>query len=218
MAGITLWGAGTPRSFRPIWMAEELGLEYKHLPIGPRTGETQTPEYTEMNRKQKIPFMSDGDIRLSESLAICRYLLGAYPNGDVFLPETLKDKAKEDEWCCYIFGEMDESSLYVMRRHSDLADIYGGSKEVVQSAGQYLQRHLRVLEGHLNGREFLMDGGFSLPDLMLVSCLDWALFYGLELPEMLNHYRDRIAERPAYARAMQVNYAELFGGLNNGTA
>ncbi len=54
-----------------------------------------------------------------------------------------------------------------------------------------------------------MDGGFSLPDLMLVSCLDWALFYGLELPETLNHYRDRIAERPAYARAMQVNYAEL---------
>ena len=26
------------------------------------------------------------------------------------------------------FGEMDESSLYVMRRHSDLADIYGGEQ------------------------------------------------------------------------------------------
>ena len=218
MSDIKIWGAGTPRSFRPVWMAEELGVQYAHHPIGPRTGETRTSEYTKMNRKQKIPFLSDSSVRLSESLAICRYLAAAYPNDSVFLPSTLQDRAKEDEWCCYIFGEMDESSLYVMRRHSDLADEYGSSEEVVKSAGQYLQRHLKVLEQHLDGREYLMDQGFSLPDIMLVSCLDWALFYGLVLPSVLNNYRDRIAERPAYGKAMQVNYAEFFGGLSNGTA
>ena len=50
-------------------MAEELGIHYEHKPIGPRTGETQT-EYQQLNRKQKIPFMQDGDVKLSESLAI----------------------------------------------------------------------------------------------------------------------------------------------------
>ena len=42
---ITLWGAGTSRTLRPIWVAEELGVPYDLQPIGPRTGETQTAEY-----------------------------------------------------------------------------------------------------------------------------------------------------------------------------
>ena len=44
MTGIKIWGASTPRSLRPIWMAEELGLNYELMPIGPRTGETQTAD------------------------------------------------------------------------------------------------------------------------------------------------------------------------------
>ena len=43
---IEFWGAGTMRTFRPLWVAEELGLEYILHGIGPRTGETQTPHYT----------------------------------------------------------------------------------------------------------------------------------------------------------------------------
>ena len=218
MTSIKIWGAGTPRSMRPIWLAEELALDYELAPIGPRTGETRTPEYTRMNRKQKIPFLSDGNVQLSESLAICRYLLGAYPNGQVFLPESPEARAKEDEWCCYIFGELDETSLYVMRRHGDLADIYGASEEVVAAAAEYLKRHLNVLADHLEGREYLMPEGFSIPDLLLTTCLDWAIFYGVELPASIAAYRESIAQRPAYLKAMQINYPELFGGLNNGTA
>ena len=67
---LIFWGAGTARSIRPIWVAEELGLAYQLNPIGPRTGETKTPEYTRLNPKQKIPFCEDGDLKLSESLAI----------------------------------------------------------------------------------------------------------------------------------------------------
>ena len=71
---IKLWGAGTARTLRPIWMAEELEINYELFPIGPRTGETQTPEFTKINPKQKIPALQHGEFNLSESLAICRYL------------------------------------------------------------------------------------------------------------------------------------------------
>jgi len=218
MAAIKIWGAGTPRSLRPIWIAEELELEYELMPIGPRTGETQTPEYTRMNRKQKIPFLTDGSVRLSESVAICRYLLGAYANGNIYLPDSAEAKAKEDEWCCYIFGELDEASLYVIRRHRDLAEIYGASEQVVAAAEKYLRRHLDVMAEHLENQNYLMSQGFSLPDLLLTTCLDWALFYGVSLPDVVSAYRDRIAQRPAYEKAMQINYPNLFGELNNGTA
>lgn len=218
MTSIKLWGIGTPRSFRPIWLAEELNLEYELLPIGPRTGETQTAEYTRLNRKQKIPFLEDGEVRLSESLAICRYLLAKYGNGSVLVPDTPVSKAKEDEWCCYIYGELDETSLYVMRRHGELAEIYGASEQVVASCQSYLQRHLTVLDEHLSSHDYLMESMFSLPDLMLISCLDWAEFYGVDLPASIKRYQQRIASRPAYGKAMQINYAELLGGLASGAA
>ena len=67
---LELWGAGTARTLRPIWMAEELGLLYELYPIGPRTGETQTEDYTSLNPKQKIPLLRYGNFLLSESLSI----------------------------------------------------------------------------------------------------------------------------------------------------
>ena len=204
-----LWGATTSRTLRPIWVAEELGLDYRLEPIGPRTGETKTEQFTALSRKQKIPVLVDGDVRLSESVAICRYLIANNPHDAVWTPRTPVEAAREDEWVCYIYGELDETSLYVMRRHGDLADIYGGSQEVVQSAKAYAEFHLGVIARSLDGRESVMPDGFGLADVILVSCLDWALFYGVGVPEALCAYRDNIATRPAYQKAMQINFKQL---------
>ena len=46
---IKLWGSGTARTLRPIWMAEEMDINYELIPIGPRTGETQTHVFTKIN-------------------------------------------------------------------------------------------------------------------------------------------------------------------------
>lgn len=204
---IRLWGAGTVRTLRPIWVAEELGLDYELVPIGPRTGETRTREFSALNPKQKIPLLADGDLRLSESVAICRYLIGTYPGDGIWRPGTPVEAAREDEWCCYVYGELDETSLYVIRRHRDLAHLYGEAPEAVRSAGEYLQRHLRVIESHLGGREWLVGPAFGLADLLLNTCLEWARHYGLDLPPAVDDYRERIIRRPAYARACAANRA-----------
>ena len=128
---IEIWGAGTMRTLRPLWVLEELGLAYQLAPIGPRTGETQTQEYTELNPKQKIPFLKDGSVKLSESVAISRYLIERYGHEEsLSIPATIEARAKEDEWVCYVYGELDETSLYVMRRHRDLHTIYGALQKM----------------------------------------------------------------------------------------
>ena len=96
---LKLWGAGTARTLRPIWMAEELEIDYELIPIGPRTGETQTKEFTSLNPKQKIPTMQHKDLNLSESLAICRYLQRNFKSKNIFLPNDEVSIAKEEEWC-----------------------------------------------------------------------------------------------------------------------
>ncbi len=205
---VILWGAGTSRTLRPVWVAEELGLAYQLRPIGPRTGETRTEAYTRLNPKQKIPLLEDGSFRLSESVAICRYLINRSPGPGIALPATPAERAREDEWCCYIYGELDETSLYVMRRHGDLGPIYGAAPQVVDSAADYARRHLAVIASQLTGRPAVMPYGFGLADILLVSCLDWAQAYGIGLPEPLAAYRSAIARREAYRRAITVNFQQ----------
>lgn len=203
---IILWGAGTSRTLRPIWVAEELGLTYELKPIGPRTGETQTAEYSQLNPKQKIPFCEDGEIKLSESVAICRHLVRRYGSSDTLgAPQSLEQIAKEEEWLCFIYGELDETSLYVMRRHGALSDIYGEAPQVLEAAAAYVVRMLNVFAQHLADKSYLMEDKFSLPDLFLMTCLKWVESYGIDMPDVLRDYQANIASRPAYIKALSIN-------------
>ncbi len=203
---IKIWGSKTARSLRPIWMAEELEIKYELFPIGPRTGETLSEEYTKLNPKQKIPFMEHGDFQLSESLAICKYLQNTFPSNNLFIPETPKDLAKEDEWCSFIYGELDETCLYVIRRHHDLSDIYGAAPNVVESCREYLERQFRFIEPYLEKKDSVLDQGFGLADIFLISCLDWAVHHEFKLPKNIAIYKDKISERSAFKKAMKINF------------
>ncbi|MGY3365162.1 hypothetical protein ACVWZL_002287 [Bradyrhizobium sp. GM2.4] len=140
---LTLWGVGTSRTVRPHWAMHELGLAYEIKPIGPRTGETKTAEYTRLNPRQKIPLLQDGDFRIGESAAIVAYLSRMYSTPErALIPESTRDYAAWLEWCFFIVTELDSTSLYVMRRHSAdaLGPIYG-----VSNGGRSSSR--RILSG-----------------------------------------------------------------------
>lgn len=71
---VIVWGARTSRTLRVHWMLAELNVEYDSRKIGPRTGETQTEAYKAINPKGKVPVLIHGDLVISESFAIARYL------------------------------------------------------------------------------------------------------------------------------------------------
>ena len=203
---LEFWGAGTARTLRPIWVAEELNLKYLLHPIGPRTGETQTEDYKALNPKQKIPCIRNNEFLLSESVAICRYLQGLKDSPNLFKPSDPESIALEDQWCNFIYGELDETSLYVMRRHYDLKAIYGSSSIVVESCREYFYRNLKVIENTLHNQDTLFGYDFGLADILLVTCLDWAEAYDFELPENVSNYHEKIKLRDGYKKAIKINY------------
>lgn len=206
---LTLWGAGTGRTVRAHWCLHELSLPYESKPIGPRTGETRTPEYTKLNPRQKIPLLQDGDFCIGESAAIVAYLARAYPGSDTALiPETQRDYAAWLEWCFFIVTELDSTSLYVMRRHraDALGPIYGVAPEVVAQAGQYFRQQLRHVETALeDGRTYLMGDRFTTADILLTTCLDWAIAYDVGICDTARPYLERIQQRPAYKSSAIAN-------------
>ena len=203
---IILWGAGTSRTIRPIWAAEELGLNYTLKPIGPRTGETQTESYTQLNPKQKIPFLKDGSLQLSESVAISRYLVNRYgTTATIAPPASIEEQAKEDEWLSFIYGELDETSLYILRRHEALAAIYGEAPTAITAAKQYFQKQVAVADTHLRETQYLVNNKFGVADVFLTTCLVWAESSGIGLSESLKSYLQRMLARECYQAAKAQN-------------
>jgi glutathione S-transferase len=206
---LVLWGVGTPRTIRAHWALHELGLRYQTRAIGPRGGGIQTSEYAALNPRQKIPLLQDGKFTIGESGAIVAYLSRAYlTKQNSLFPATRRGFAAWLEWCFYIVTELDSASLYVMRRHSAaaLGSIYGVAPEVVTEASKYFCKQLRHVEVALSdSRPVLLGDQFSSADILLTSCLEWAIDYGVPLCDLSHPYLERMRKRPGYVGGAIAN-------------
>ncbi len=99
---ITLYHAFNARSFRPLWALEALGVPYelKMLPFPPRV---LAKDYLAINPLGTIPALIEGDLRMTESAAICQYLADRHGQG------TLSVAPGDPEYGAYLnwlhFGE-----------------------------------------------------------------------------------------------------------------
>jgi len=204
---LTLYGSGTSRTLRTLWLAHEMGLDFRHIPVGPRTGETRTPEFLVLNPRHKVPIIQYGEVVLTESAAIMIFLTETFPVPDhVFVGGKPAERARHLEWCFFIMSELDANGLYTMRRHGDLKAIYGDAPVAVKGGGDYFLYQLERMEEPLRAASpFLMGERISPADVLFASCLDWALKYDLRLPRHLIEYHEMMTARPAYLTAEAQN-------------
>jgi glutathione S-transferase len=209
---LTLFGVGTSRTMRAHWTLLELGLDYDTRPIGSRTGETLTDEFKRLNPRHKIPVLKHKSFVLTESAAIVQYLSEAFAKPSrLYVPTEDQARAALNEWCYFIVTELDAASLYIVRRHEGLAHIYGEAPGAVDSAKAYFSHNLEAMEPRFNASTppYLLGDRFSVADILLMTCLDWAALSGIVLPRKLVEYRRLIAQRPAYRAALKKNFREL---------
>jgi glutathione S-transferase len=203
-----LWGIGSPRTLRAHWMLHELGLDYETRAVIPRSAEMADPELERWTLRHKIPFLEDGEIRIGESGAIVFHLADRYRDRAVLAPEPgTAQRAHYEELAFFVLMELDATALYVLRRHEGLPDVYGEAPAACIAARGYFTRMAGEIERRLaDGRPHLLGDDFTAVDVLLTSCLMWAQFIGIALADVLAAYRDRIAARPAFGRAMAVNF------------
>jgi glutathione S-transferase len=211
MKVLQIWGGATSRTLRPHWMAHELGLDYQPCLIGSRTGETQSGEFRSLNPKEKIPVMVDGDLVLTESVAIVTYLGDQYGSDSGLVPGYRSvQRARYNEWMSFVQMELDAHTLYVIRKHRDLKDLYGDAPAAIDTAIAGFNKQVQVAADWLKTQPYLLGEAFSAADLVMMTCLDWANAYGFNLTgplQPLQSYRARIAEREAYQQATKLNFS-----------
>ncbi|MDH3701439.1 MAG: glutathione S-transferase family protein [Alphaproteobacteria bacterium] len=210
-SSITVWGVGTSRTLRVHWALHELGLKYMTEAIQARTGETKTDAYTRLTPKQKVPFVQDGALGLSESAAIAHYLFETYgADAGVWRPETPAARAASDEWCYFIMTELDAHSLYVIRRHDDLRAIYGAAPEAVASAREYFLKQIGAVQARIADVDSCLFGDrIAVADILLTTVLIWANRYGIPLSDEAMAYCRRTIARDGFQKAFEHNYAHL---------
>ena len=210
MADLTVYGVGTSRTLRAHWAMAELGLAYHTEQIQSRSGQTTTPAYTALDPRQKVPVLKDGDFVLSESATIVTYLGESYGNAErALVPIEPKQRARYNEWISFICMELDATSLYVLRRHEGLPQIYGEAPVASKVAREYFIKMIDAAATKFGTDHMhVLGGNFSGADIIMMTVLPWAKRLHIPLPAVFEIYHDRMVKRPAYQAALLANTPE----------
>jgi glutathione S-transferase len=196
------------RSIRARWMLQEIGVEFEPITVNLIAGENRRPEFLKINPAGKVPALVDGDVVVTESVAIVLYLAEKYSDRG-FLPTDPKGRAEVYRWLLFAATELEQplwritknTTIYPERLAADVA-----------LAAEEFKEMARVLEAHMNGREFVAGDRVTAADFVLAYTLDWANLVKLlgEFPR-LREYLERMYARPNAPMRIAEAFASLRG-------
>ncbi len=191
-----VYGMVQSRAFRVLWLLEELGLDYEHVPAGPHSAEIKS-----VSALGKVPALVDGDTVITDSSAILTYL--ADKHGAFTAPAGSKARARQDSWTFRILDEI-ESQLWTASKHSFVLPEAERVAEVKPSCKAEYARNLERIMAELEG-DYLMGDAFSVPDIILGHCGGWARNAGFpDGPDAFGAYLKRLRARSAFRAAVSA--------------
>jgi glutathione S-transferase len=105
--------------------------------------------------------------------------------------------------------EFDAHTLYVIRRHTTFSSLYGEAPVACNAAKEYFLDQLNAVAPMIGGRNrFLLGDKISCADILLTSCIDWAIEYGFDLPDRIVSYHRMMVDREAYKEAFNLTFMD----------
>jgi glutathione S-transferase len=199
---ITLYHCYAARSFRPLWMLEELGLPYelKMLPFPPRVF---ARDYLAINPLGTIPYMIDGETRMTESSGICHYLGTRYGPTPLIVGADEPDYGAFLNWMYFSDATLTFPQTLVLR-YSVLEPEERRNPQVATDYAKWFLGRLRAVEAAAGKADNLCAGRFTAADI--------AVGYALRLAERIGLAKDfgpnvaawwqRLQARDGYQRAV----------------
>ena len=183
------------RSIRVRWTLQELGVDFEPITVNLVAGEHRRPEFLRINPAGKIPVLVDGDLVLTESVAIVLYLAEKYPDRGL-LPAELEQRAQVYQWLLFAATEL-EQPLWRISRHTRLYPEAQRLPGDVRIARQEFKAMAAVLEAHMRGRQFVVGDHVTVADFVLAYTPDWGNENRLlEGCPQLRAYLERMYRRP----------------------
>lgn len=201
---ITLYHCRSARSFRPLWMLEELGLSYElvMLPFPPRVREKR---YLEINPLGTVPAFFDGDaVRMTESAAICQYLVTRCGPTDMNVRDDKSDYGAFLNWLHFGEATLTFPQTLVLR-YSQLEPEERRQPQVAEDYAKWFAGRLRIVESTLASRDYLCADRFTAADVSVGYAMMLAESLGLDarFGDNVQAYWARLKARHAFSSALK---------------
>ncbi|MBR0655887.1 glutathione S-transferase family protein [Plastoroseomonas arctica] len=207
MARFLLHHAAKTRSFRILWLLEELGAEYEIIPHELQQGTHKSPDFLAINPGGKLPVLEDRGpdghwtgIAICESAAICAYLGDAVPSALTPAIGT-PERAAYATFIAYAAAAMEPALM-------DMAFPRAEPPRPGMAGWPDFATTVARVEAQVaaSGGPFLLGSAFTIPDLMVGGLLQWVVGWGMLKPSPATiAYLAALDARPALARARAID-------------
>lgn len=192
------------RSLRPLWLLEEMGLDYALKTISYDAEYFAPDAYRQINPMGKVPAFYDGDHLVLESTIILQYILAKHG------PSPFSVEPEESDFAFYLtWLHMAESGLshylavYLGQKMG--VEKYAVSKGYETYVKYQAEKAFEMLDEHLAQRSFIASDRFTAADISVGYSLFLAnALCGLPLPHRVQAYFERLQDRPAWKKAVAI--------------
>ena len=166
----------SPRAFKVMVVANQLGLDYTLQMVDFRKGDQKTPQYAALNPNMKMPTLKEGDYVLWESNAITQYLALKRPESGL-LPKDERARLDVTRWQFWDLAHWDPACAvfafeYVAKRI--VLGINEPDMEAIAKGTEAFHRVAKVLDGQLKNRKFVTGDRLTLADFSLGAAMNFA--------------------------------------------
>lgn len=193
---LKLYEFAPTRSQRARWTLLELELPFESVTGREVFG---SAELRKVHPLGKLPALEADGRPLFESAAISTWLADQRPEKGLAHEPGSWQRALHDQWVSFTLTEM-EAHLWSRIRNSanfPLAPEEGKVAAIIPQCDAYVRESVKVLDDALAGKQYLVDGHFSVTDIIVAFTANWARRVGLtaDCPN-INRWLDGLYERP----------------------
>ncbi|HUN12081.1 MAG TPA: glutathione S-transferase family protein, partial [Rhabdaerophilum sp.] len=170
------------RASRNIWLANELGIPFRHVPViqhyrlkgEPPAGtlHTKSPEFLAVNPNGHIPSIDDDGLVLHESLAINLYL--ARKHGGPLAPKDIREEGLAAMWTLWAATEAEPHTIQILY-HMAARPPEERDPAIAAAALEAMKAPMAVLDRHLAKDGFMMGGRFTVVDVNVAEVMRYSL-------------------------------------------
>jgi len=176
---LTIYGVYRSRASRNIWLAEELGIPYRQVPVIQhyRTVpagmlHTQSPEFLKINPNGLIPSIDDDGLVLHESLAINLYL--ARKHGGPVAGANVAEEGQIAMWSLWAATGVEPHAINILyHRMGNPTGVK--DPKIADAAVEALKGPFAVLDKALEKSGWLVGDRFTVADLNAAEIVRYAL-------------------------------------------
>lgn len=164
--------AQSGNAYKPALLLALSGADWEPVFVDLFNGATRTPEYRAINEMGEVPVLEHGEVRLSQSGAILDYLAKRFRD---FGPRSEADRLEVLRWTLWDNHKLSAN----IATHRFLTNFVPEEKRdagVIAFLDGRAKAALKVLEGHLEGRDWIVGDRPTTADF---SCVGY-LYYGSE--------------------------------------